>query len=84
MLPTTEVTAIGLEFGTLPALQVLNAIRRENWLHHHARRDYPGAARIKQQLLQAFYPDDDRWRRKVWKEGALVLEQALAALGSRP
>lgn len=80
MLPAAEVTAIGLEFGTAPAFQVLNAMRRENWLHHHARGDYPDAAKIKQQQLQAFYPDDDRWRLKVWEQGELVLEQALAAL----
>lgn len=80
MLPEAVVTAVGLEFGTLPAFKVFNAMRRENWLHCQAGREYPGAARIKRQLLRAFYPNDERWQRKVWEQGCLVTEQALAGL----
>lgn len=80
MLPDAEVTAAGLEFGTLPPMDVFMALRAENWLHHHGGKDSSAAERIKQQLLLAFYPDDDHWKRKVWEQGRLVVEQTLANL----
>ncbi len=80
MLPDAEVTAVGLEFGTLPPMAVFKAIRAENWLHHHGDVDCPSAAGIKQQLQHAFYPDDDLWKRKVWEQGRLIVEKALANL----
>ncbi len=80
MLPDAELTAVGLEFGTLPPMVVFKAIRAENWLHHYGGVDHPGAEKIKQQLLRAFYPDEDLWKQKVWEQGRLVVEQALANL----
>lgn len=80
MLPDAEVTAVGLEFGTLPPMDVFKAIRAENWLHHYGGVDHPFATRIKQQLQGAFYPDDDLWKCKVWEQGRLIVERALANL----
>jgi hypothetical protein len=80
MLVGAEVTAVGLEFGTLPPLEVFKAIREENWLHQQAGDNHPQAARIKQHFLKMFYPDDDLWKQHVWAQGELVVRQALAAL----
>jgi len=80
MLPETEVTAVGLEFGTLPGLKVLRVMRAENWLHHYADQDHAEAAKIKEQLLRAFYPDDELWKQKVWEQGQLVIEQTLSTI----
>jgi hypothetical protein len=80
MLPATEVTAVGLEFGTLPGLEVLRVMRAENWLHHHGEQDHAEAAKIKERLLRAFYPDDELWKRKAWEQGRLVIEQALSVI----
>lgn len=84
MLPATEVTAVGLEFGTVSALKVLNAMRRENWLHHHAGQNHPATAKIKDQLLRAFSPDDDLWKRKVLEQGRLIMDQALSMVDAPP
>ena len=83
LLPDAEVTAVGLEFGTLPPMEVFKALRAENWLHHHGRADHPAAKNIKQQFLRAFYPDDESWKGRVWEQGRLVVEQALASLNHR-
>ena len=83
MLPDAEVTAVGLEFGTLPPMDVFRALRAENWLHHHGVVDSPDAARIKEQLLRAFYPDDELWKRKVWEQGRMIVEGALTGLCSK-
>lgn len=80
MLAGAEVTAVGLEFGTSPPMQVFKALREENWLFHHGREDHPQAARIKQQFLKMFYPDDDAWKQSVLEQGVSTVRQALAAL----
>ena len=80
MLPNVEVTAVSLEFGTLPAMKVFWALRAENWLHHHGGKGYPDAKRIKDNLLRAFYPDKDDWKFQVWKQGKEVVEQALVKI----
>ena len=80
MLPDAEVTAAGLEFGTLPPMAVFRALRLENWQYHHGQSGQTGEAKVKQRLLRAFYPDDDRWKSRVWEQGSLVVGQALTAL----
>jgi len=80
MLAGTEVTAVGLEFGTSPPLEVFKALREENWLFQHVGENYPDAATIKRQLLKMFYPDDDLWKQSVWEQGERVVRQALEAL----
>ena len=79
MLPTSEVTAVGLEFGTLPAMTVFNALRAENWLYHHGDRGSGDADAIKERLLRAFYPDDDAWKESVMEQGRDVVERVLNA-----
>lgn len=80
MLPNAEVTAVTLEFGTLPAMKVFWALRAENWLHHHGGKGHPDAKRIKNDLLRAFYPDKEDWKAQVWKQGKEVVVQALVHL----
>ena len=80
MLPDTEVTAVSLEFGTLPALKVFRALRTENWIHHHGNMNTPEAKDIKMELLSAFYPDEDIWNQQVLKQGMEVVAQVLEHL----
>ncbi len=80
MLPDEEVTAMSLEFGTVPPKHIFRALRAENWLHHHGPLEYPGAKEIKTELLRAFYPDDDGWKQQVWQQGKEVVRQTLSHL----
>ena len=80
MLPSVEVTAVSLEFGTLPAMKVFWALRGENWLHHYGGKGHPDAKSIKENLFRAFYPDSEDWKSQVWKQGKEVVEQALVHL----
>jgi hypothetical protein len=79
MLPTSEVTAVGLEFGTLPTMAVFNALRAENWLYHHGDQGSRNADEIKEALLRAFCPDDDAWKVSVMEQGRDVVERVLRA-----
>ncbi|TNF91621.1 MAG: DUF2817 domain-containing protein [Gammaproteobacteria bacterium] len=82
MMHNSEVTAVSLEFGTYPPMEVFKALRAENWLHHHADPKHPKAKQIKTCLLSAFYPDDENWNTMVWKKGKDVVERAITFLGS--
>ena len=80
LLPTAEVTAVSLEFGTLPPLEVLKALRAENWLHHHGGSDHPRAEELKTCLLRAFHPGTQEWEASVWEQGRDVIGHALVSL----
>jgi hypothetical protein len=77
MLPEVEVTAVSLEFGTVPPMEAFKALRAENWLHHHAGPNHPRAIEIKTRLLRAFHPEANEWKASVWNQGKAVVEQAL-------
>jgi hypothetical protein len=80
LLPRATVTAIAIEFGTVPPLQVLNALRADNWLHLHGdpTASWPGA--IKADILGAFCLADDVWRGMVLGQSLAVSRQAVAGL----
>ncbi len=79
-LPSTEVTAGGLEFGTLPSKSVLWALIAENWLYHHGDSDDSRFAPIKAEMRPAFYTETDEWKTTVWEQGRQVISQALTGL----
>lgn len=72
LLPHARITPIALEFGTVPEMAVLQALRADNWLHAYGDPRGLEAAAIHQQITNAFDVDDDMWR-------GMVLGQALAA-----
>lgn len=60
-----RLTMIGLEYGTYPIPQTLDALRAETWL---VARGDPGGERgrqIKQALRDVFYIDEPDWKRDV-------------------
>jgi hypothetical protein len=79
-LPHAAVTAIALEYGTLPFEQVLLALRADNWLHAHGDIASDLGKQIKQQARDAFYQDADDWKQMVWSRGIDTQEIALARL----
>lgn len=70
--PQAEYTGIALEYGTLPIMDMIGALRADQWLENHP--DAPAALRqqIKQQTRDAFYTDTDVWKQQ-------IIEQALDA-----
>ena len=74
-LPGAEVTSIGLEFGTVEVIEVLEAIRGDNWLY---ARGLPSglsmgsslARDIKTKIRDALTVDADDWKEKVFARAA--------------
>ncbi|NPC55803.1 M14 family metallopeptidase [Caenimonas soli] len=80
--PQAQYTGIALEYGTVPVLDTLQALRGEHWLHVHPEAPPALAAQIKQQMKDAFYTDTDEWKNEVLRQGREVLFQAADGLAS--
>jgi hypothetical protein len=78
--PQALFTAIAMEYGTLPLMDVMTALRADHWLHNHPEAPPDLAARIHQQLRDAFYTDTDEWRTQIVVQGREALFQAVEGL----
>ena len=77
-----EVTAIALEYGTIPVTDMLEAMRAENWLYAHGDPASPMGRAIKRQFRDAFYCDADDWKELVWERAVEILRRGFAGLAS--
>ncbi|MBA2676158.1 M14 family metallopeptidase [Ramlibacter sp.] len=76
-VPQAEYTGMALEYGVVPLQQTLDALRGDQWLHNHPEASQEQRARIKRELLDAFYGDDDAWKTAIVEQGR---EAAMAYL----
>ena len=79
-LPSTDVTGVAIEWGTVDIIEVSTALRADAWLHAHADPRGPEAAAVKAQLRAAFAPDDPAWASLVWDRFESVNASATAGL----
>ena len=79
--PQAEYTGIAMEYGTVPVLDVLQALRAEHWLHNHPEAPPELAQQIKAQMLAAFYTDTDLWRGQIISQARQAMFQAVDGLG---
>ncbi|HYF21710.1 MAG TPA: M14 family metallopeptidase [Ramlibacter sp.] len=80
--PQAEYTGIAMEYGTLPLLQVLDALRGEHWLHQHPDAPPELAAQIRQRMLEAFYTDTPEWKQRVVEQAQEAARQAVDGLSA--
>jgi hypothetical protein len=78
--PQAQITSMAIEFGTQPLLQVLQALRAEQWLQMHPNAHADKAARIKRDLRDAFYIDTDDWKQKILTQALQAMTQAVKGL----
>lgn len=79
-MPQTEITAIVLEFGTVPPNESLPVMLQDHWLHRHGNPRSDAGRRISRRLLELHHPSDPDWRYSVWQRCREVTGQALAGL----
>ena len=80
--PQADYIGIALEYGTAPLLEVLQALRADNWLQAQLRA---GAARppdemvqaIGRQMMRAFHVDTDEWKTQVIEQGRDAMLEAM-------
>jgi hypothetical protein len=79
-VPGAEITAVALEYGTQPVMNVLNALRADHWLHKHGDTASESGRAIKQQVRAAFYGESDDWKRRVFEKSVEIFRRSLAGL----
>jgi hypothetical protein len=79
-LPGAEITAIALEYGVRPLAETLEALRAENWLHHHGTPASAEGREIKAQLRAVFYAEAADWKDMVFEQAMDAQRCALAGL----
>ncbi len=77
ILPHTSASYMALEFGTKSILDVLDALRADNWLHARDQMASDRAKQIKKSIRDAFYCDDDFWKESVTERGLEVIKVLL-------
>ena len=78
--PQAEYTGIAMEYGTVPVLEVLGALRAEHWLNNHPGAPPELARQIKAQMMTAFYTDTDLWRGQIISQARQAMFQAVDGL----
>ncbi len=78
--PNAEITALALEFGTVPVMQVMNALRADQWLTNNPDAPEVLAQQIKRGLRDAFYVDTPQWKEQVLRQGLEVMVQGIDGL----
>ncbi|MBC7735053.1 MAG: DUF2817 domain-containing protein [Bacteriovorax sp.] len=78
-----EYTGIALEYGTLPIMAMIDALRADQWIENHP--DAPEAQRvqIKRQTRDAFYVDTDEWKQQVIEQAFDAAQGAVRGLVAR-
>lgn len=74
------LSSITLEFGTVPPLEVLAALRMDAWAHRAGPRAGPWKARAARAMREAFLPDSPAWREAVIEQAFSALDAASAGL----
>lgn len=82
-LPGAEVTALTLEFGTVPMVQVLEALRADNWLHARRGGRGPAPRDVGRAMRSAFVCDAGDWQEQVCARALEALRAALRGLAAQ-
>ncbi len=78
--PQAEYTGIAMEYGTLPIMEVIGALRAEQWLHIHPEAPAEQQRAIKGQMMDAFCVDSDAWREQIVAQARQAMFQAVEGL----
>jgi len=68
-----RTTAIAIEYGTVPLVDMLHRLRADSWVRQHPDADPQQINAIREEIRAGFYCEDDVWR-------GLILGQARAAI----
>ncbi|HZT55962.1 MAG TPA: DUF2817 domain-containing protein, partial [Burkholderiaceae bacterium] len=77
-----EYTGIALEYGTLAVMEMIDALRADQWLENHPEAPAALRTQIKQQMRDAFYTDTDAWKQRVVEQALDAAHGALRGLAA--
>jgi Protein of unknown function (DUF2817) len=78
--PNTDIVKMTIEYGTVPPLGVLQAMRADQWNQLHPQA--PAALREanSRAMFKAFFTDTDEWKAAVLAQGVQAVQQAIDGL----
>ena len=80
--PQAEYTGIALEYGTVPLMEVFDALRADQWLENHPEAPPEQRLAIKRQVRDAVYTDTDEWKQRIVLQGIEASLQAVRGLSA--
>jgi hypothetical protein len=80
--PQAEYTGMAMEYGTLPILDIIAALRADHWLHKHPETPPEIHGAIKRQMMNAFYVDTDEWRTQIVAQAREAMFQTVDGLNT--
>ncbi|MEO7334988.1 MAG: M14 family metallopeptidase [Caldimonas sp.] len=81
--PQAEYTGIAMEYGTLPHVEVMLALRADQWLENHPEASDATRRGIKRQMRDAFYTDTDEWKTRIVEQGVGAAIAAVRGLANQ-
>ena len=69
------IASFALEYGTVPLLDMLEAVRADNWLYINGEVNSDLGRKIKAQIRAAFYIEEDKWKTMLWERFSQVSQQ---------
>lgn len=79
-MPEGTVSALTVEYGTYPLMDILHAVVADNWLHVRGAPASAQGQQIKAQIKQMFNPDSDDWRELILVRSRQLINRALEGL----
>ena len=80
LVDAPEITATGLEYGTVDGITVLQSLRADAVLWAHGDPSAPEAAEVRAQVRAAFNDDDPAWLEACWTRYLEVVGTSLERL----
>lgn len=80
--PRAQYTGIAMEYGTLPIIEMIAALRADHWLHKHPEASQEQQSAIKQLVMNAFYVNTDEWRDQIIAQARQAMLQAVGGLST--
>ncbi len=80
--PQAQYTGMALEFGTVPLLETINALREDQWCENHPGLAAERRLAARQRMRRAFYTDTEVWKTQVVGQGVQAARQAVAGLAA--
>lgn len=78
--PQAAYTGIALEYGTVPLLETIQALREDQWHENHPEVSAERRRAARRRVRDAFYIDTAGWKQRVVEQGLEAARQGVAGL----
>jgi hypothetical protein len=78
--PNTDLSKMTIEYGTVPPLAVMQAMRGDQWNQLHPEAPQALREANSQAMMAAFFTNTPEWKNAVTEQGLQAMHQAVAGL----